>query len=159
MQHSGCQRPLILASMAGLLCERSGIINIGLEGKMLGSAFAAAAVASLTGSVWLGMLSAMTLGVILALLHGLACITYRGDQIISGVAINMLMSGFTVLMSLAILFQHLVRPPNFQEKLALTQSDFHLQKFLVRFPSLVLSTKKSFLGIPSQFMRLFFRLA
>ena len=94
--------PLILAAMAGLLCERSGVINIGLEGKMLGAAFVAATVASLTGSAWLGMIGGMTIGIALALLHGLACITYRGDQIISGLSINMLMSGFTVLISNAL---------------------------------------------------------
>ncbi len=94
--------PLILAAMAGLFSDRSGIVNIGLEGKMLGGAFISATVAYITGDAWLGVLSAMALGILLSLLHGLASITYRGDQIISGLAINMLMSGFTVVLATAI---------------------------------------------------------
>ena len=94
--------PLILAAMAGLFSERSGIVNIALEGKMLGSACMAATVAYFTGDAWLGLLSAILLGILLSLLHGLASITYRGDQIISGLAINMLMSGFTVVIANAI---------------------------------------------------------
>lgn len=93
--------PLILAAMAGLFSERSGIVNIALEGKMLGAAFAAAAVAHLSGNAWIGMMAGMGLAVLLSLLHGLASITYRGDQIISGLAINMLMSGFTMVVATA----------------------------------------------------------
>jgi len=88
--------PLILAALAGLFSERSGIVNIALEGKILASAFAAAATASITGSVTLGLLAAMATSVMLAMLHGFACITHRGDQIVSGVAINMLAAGLTV---------------------------------------------------------------
>lgn len=88
--------PLIFAALAGLFSERSGIVNIALEGKMLSASFAAAAVASVTGSVWLGMLSAILTAIALSLLHGFACITHRGDQIVSGVAINMLAAGLTV---------------------------------------------------------------
>ena len=64
--------PLVLAALAGLFSERSGIVDIGLEGKMLAGAFAAAAVASLTGSVWLGLLAAIGVSICLALLHGFA---------------------------------------------------------------------------------------
>ena len=88
--------PLILAALAGLFSERSGIVNIALEGKMLAGAFAAAATASVTGSVWLGLLAAILTAIALSLLHGFACITHRGDQIVSGVAINMLAAGLTV---------------------------------------------------------------
>jgi simple sugar transport system permease protein len=88
--------PLILAALAGLFSERSGIVNIALEGKMLSSAFAAAAMTSVTGSVMLGLLAAMATSIMLSMLHGFACITHRGDQIVSGVAINMLAAGLTV---------------------------------------------------------------
>ncbi|MBL4815355.1 MAG: ABC transporter permease [Shewanella sp.] len=88
--------PLILAALAGLFSERSGIVNIALEGKMLSAAFAAAAAASVTGSVWLGLLAGIGVSVSLSLLHGFATITHRGDQIVSGVAINMLAVGLTV---------------------------------------------------------------
>jgi len=88
--------PLILAALAGLFSERSGIVNIALEGKILSSAFAAAATTSVTGSIMLGLLAAMMTSTLLSLLHGFACITHRGDQIVSGVAINMLAAGLTV---------------------------------------------------------------
>ncbi|MFT6925084.1 MAG: ABC-type uncharacterized transport system permease subunit [Psychromonas sp.] len=88
--------PLILAALAGLFSERSGIVNIALEGQILFSAFAAAAAASVTGSVWLGLLSGIAVACSLSMLHGFASITHKGDQIVSGVAINMLAVGLTV---------------------------------------------------------------
>jgi len=87
--------PLVLASLAGLFAERSGIIDLGLEGKMLASAFAAAAAAATTQSPWLGLAAAIAVSVAMALLHGFACITHRGDQVVSGVAINILAFGLT----------------------------------------------------------------
>lgn len=89
--------PILLACLAGLFSERSGIIDIGLEGKMLIGAFAAAAVAAMTGSVWLGLLAAIGASVMFALLHGFASITLRGNQLISGVAINILALGLASL--------------------------------------------------------------
>ena len=71
--------PLIFCAIAGLFSERSGIIDISLEGKLLGSAFAAAATASLTGSVYMGLLAAVGTSVLMALLHGFASITLRGS--------------------------------------------------------------------------------
>ena len=91
--------PLLLACLAGLFSERSGIFDIGLEGKMLIAAFFSAAVAALTGSVWLGLLAGVSASIVLALLHGLASITFRGDQLISGVAINFLAAGLTVIVA------------------------------------------------------------
>ena len=85
--------PLILAAMAGLFAERSGIVDIGLEGKMLGAAFAAAAAAAMTGSAWMGLVTAMGVSFTLAMLHGFACITHRGDHVVSGVAINITVAG------------------------------------------------------------------
>ncbi|MFO1174280.1 MAG: ABC transporter permease [Paracoccaceae bacterium] len=89
--------PLLLACLAGLFSERAGIFDIGLEGKMLMAAFAAGAFASVSGSVWVGLLAAILASLLLSLLHGLAAITFRGNQLISGVAINFLASGLTVL--------------------------------------------------------------
>ncbi|MDC0948238.1 ABC transporter permease [Gammaproteobacteria bacterium] len=88
--------PLTLAAMGGLFSERSGIVDIGLEGKMLFAAFVAASVAAWTGSPWLGMGAGIAASVVMALLHGFACISQRGDQIISGLAINFLASGMTI---------------------------------------------------------------
>lgn len=88
--------PLMLAALAGLYSERSGIVDIGLEGKMLGGAFAAAATAAVTGSVWLGLAAAMGVSVFMSMIHALASINFRGNQIISGVALNFLAAGFTV---------------------------------------------------------------
>jgi len=93
--------PLILAAMAGLFSERSGIIDISLEGKMLAGAFAAGTVAALSGSAWLALLCSMGVGIALALVHGFACITHRGNQVVSGLAINILASGLTVVLGIA----------------------------------------------------------
>jgi simple sugar transport system permease protein len=89
--------PLLLACLAGLFSERAGIFDIGLEGKMLAAAFAAGAVAAVTGSAWIGLLAGIAASSALALIHGLASITLRGNQLISGVAINFLASGLTAL--------------------------------------------------------------
>ncbi|MGA9434492.1 MAG: ABC transporter permease [Roseobacter sp.] len=91
--------PLLLACLAGLFSERAGIFDIGLEGKMLAAAFFSAAVAAVTGSVWLGLAAGIAASVALSLLHGVASITFRGNQLISGVAINFLAAGLTVLIA------------------------------------------------------------
>ena len=91
--------PLLLACLAGLFSERAGIFDIGLEGKMLFAAFFSAAFAALTGSVWLGLLAGIFASLLLSALHGIASITFRGNQLISGVAINFLAAGLTVLIA------------------------------------------------------------
>ncbi|MEX5728261.1 ABC-type uncharacterized transport system permease subunit [Rhodovulum iodosum] len=91
--------PLLLACLAGLFSERSGIFDIGLEGKMLFAAFFSAAIAAVTGSVWLGLLAGIASSMALAGIHGLASITFRGNQLISGVAINFLAAGLTVVIA------------------------------------------------------------
>ncbi|OBY28878.1 ABC transporter permease [Leisingera sp. JC1] len=91
--------PLLLACLAGLFSERAGIFDIGLEGKMLMAAFFSAAVAAATGNVWLGLLAGIGSSLLLAGLHGVASITFRGNQLISGVAINFLAAGMTVLIA------------------------------------------------------------
>ena len=87
--------PLLFACLAGLYSERSGVFDIGLEGKMLAAAFAAGAMASVGHSPWLGLLAAIAASVAFALLHGFAVITHRGDQIVSGVAVNVITIGLT----------------------------------------------------------------
>ncbi|WP_370231614.1 ABC transporter permease [Cognatishimia sp.] len=91
--------PLLLACLAGLYSERAGIFDIGLEGKMLAAAMAAGAFAALSGNVWVGLLAGIGASLIMSALHGLASITFRGNQLISGVAINMLAAGITVLIA------------------------------------------------------------
>lgn len=88
--------PLILACLAGLWSERSGIVDIGLEGKMLISAFVAASAAASLGNPWLALLLAVSVSVGFALIHGYASIAHNGNQVISGVAINMLAAGLAV---------------------------------------------------------------
>lgn len=103
--------PLILCAMAGIFSERSGIIDISLEGKMLMGAFVAAAVASMSGSPWLGVFAAMFASVLLALVHGFACITHKGNQVVSGLAINILASGLTITIGIALFRQGGQTPP------------------------------------------------
>nr|WP_316651413.1 ABC transporter permease [uncultured Gellertiella sp.] len=93
--------PLIFTALAGLFSERSGIFDIGLEGKMLSSAFASACVAYVTGDAWLGLGAGILVSVALSLLHGFASITNRGNQIVSGVAINFIAAGLTIVLGQA----------------------------------------------------------
>jgi ABC-type uncharacterized transport system permease subunit len=87
--------PLILACLAGLYSERAGIVDIGLEGKLLAGAFAAAAMSAVTGSAWLGLLAGVGAALIFSGIHGLASINFKGNQTISGVALNFLAAGLT----------------------------------------------------------------
>ena len=91
--------PLLLACLAGLFSERAGIFDIGLEGKMLAAAFLSAAVSSATGSVWVGLLAGIGISIVLSIIHGLASITFKGNQLISGVAINFFAAGLTVVIA------------------------------------------------------------
>ena len=97
--------PLILCAMAGLFSERSGIIDISLEGKMLLSAFTAASFASFTGSPFIALGAAIIVSMAFSALHGFACITHRGNQVVSGLAINILASGLTISLGIAIFAQ------------------------------------------------------
>ncbi len=89
--------PLLAACLAGLWSERSGVVDIGLEGKMLAAAFAAAAAAYVFDSAWIGLLAGIGASVVFSLIHGFASISQRGNQIVSGVAINMLAAGLTAI--------------------------------------------------------------
>ena len=93
--------PLILAALAGLFSERAGVVALGLEGLMLAGAFAAAAVASLTGSPWLALAAAMLVAIGIAQIHGYAAITLGGNQVVSGIALNILIAGLAPVLGLA----------------------------------------------------------
>jgi ABC-type uncharacterized transport system permease subunit len=93
--------PLIFCALAGLFSERSGVVDIGLEGKMLFAAFAAGAMGASYESTTLALLVAMAVGVVLSWMHGLACVSHRGDQVVSGVAINIIAAGMTVVLGIA----------------------------------------------------------
>jgi general nucleoside transport system permease protein len=93
--------PLVLAALGGLFAERSGVVDIALEGKMLASAFAAAATAAVTGSAWAGLVAGIAAAVLLAVIHGFACVTHHGNQVVSGMALNITVSGLTVVLGYA----------------------------------------------------------
>jgi general nucleoside transport system permease protein len=90
--------PLIFACLAGLWSERAGIVDIGLEGKMLAAAFSAAAAGAYFGNVWVALLIAILVSLAFSLVHGYASINQRGNQVVSGVAINMLAAGLAVVL-------------------------------------------------------------
>ncbi|MSU73006.1 MAG: ABC transporter permease [Opitutus sp.] len=93
--------PLLLAALAGMFSERAGVIDLGLEGKMLGAAFASAAVSAVSGSAWLGLGAGIATAVLLALLIGFACITHRGNQVVAGMAITIMVAGLGPTLALA----------------------------------------------------------
>ena len=90
--------PLIFACLAGLWSERSGVVDISLEGKMLVAAFAAASVAYATGEAWLGLAAGIAASLVFSLVHGFAAIDQRGNQIVSGAALNLIAAGLTALL-------------------------------------------------------------
>ncbi|WP_136657782.1 ABC transporter permease [Nitratireductor sp. XY-223] len=106
--------PLIFAALAGLYSERSGVFDIGLEGKMLAAAFAGGAAAAVYGSAFIGLAAAILISVALAMVHAFASITQRGNQIVSGVAINFIALGSTVILGQA-WFQQGGRTPQLGE--------------------------------------------
>ncbi|MDD3655561.1 MAG: ABC transporter permease [Atribacterota bacterium] len=91
--------PLTLAGLGGVFSEKSGVVNIGLEGIMLTSAFAAVAGTNFTENVWMGILIAAIVGTLLGLIHAIVTVTFKANQIVSGVAINLFASGITVFLS------------------------------------------------------------
>jgi simple sugar transport system permease protein len=91
--------PLLLAALGGLYSERAGVINIALEGLMLAGAFTAAAVTHYAGSPWVGLLAGIGAGVAVAAVHAVACIRFNADQVVSGTAINILMTGVPAMLS------------------------------------------------------------
>ncbi|MSU24519.1 MAG: ABC transporter permease [Opitutus sp.] len=93
--------PLLLAALAGLFSERSGVVDLGLEGKMLGAAFAAAAVSAATGSAWAGLGAGIATAVLLALLLAFATVTHRGNQVVAAMAVNIMVAGLGPTLALA----------------------------------------------------------
>ena len=87
--------PLLFAALGGLMCERAGVLNIGLEGMMLGGALTAYVVALRTGNPWLGILAALVVGAATGLLFAVVVVTFRANQIVSAVGLNILMLGLT----------------------------------------------------------------
>lgn len=88
--------PLILTGMGGLFSERSGVINIGLEGLMTIGAFTAAVTTLVSGSPWIGLMAAMLAGILFAFPHAVASVTFKANQVVSGMAINFLALGVSV---------------------------------------------------------------
>ena len=103
--------PLILCALAGVLCERAGVIDLGLEGKMLLTAFAAGTVGSWSNSLPLALAAALVVGVALSMLHAYACVSHRGDQVVLGMAITMTAAGLTVVLGIAWFQQGGQTPP------------------------------------------------
>ena len=97
--------PLLITSLGGLFCERSGVVNIGLEGLMVVGAFASAVFTVLltpslgAGAVWLSLLVAMVVGALFSVLHAFASINLNANQVISGTAINMIAGAVTVFLA------------------------------------------------------------
>ena len=103
--------PLILCALAAVISERSGVIDLGLEGKMLMSAFAAGAVGAVTGSLPLALAAALAVGIALSLVHGFACVSHGGDQVVLGMALSMIAAGLTVVLGIAWFKQGGQTPP------------------------------------------------
>jgi ABC-type uncharacterized transport system permease subunit len=127
--------PLLLACLAGLYSERSGIVDIGLEGKMLGGAFAAAAAAAMTGSAWLGLAAGILVAIALSLIHGFASVTNKGNQIVSGVAINFIAAGLSALLGQA-WFKQGGRTPQLQAEQRFNPLELPLADTLYNIPVL-----------------------
>jgi general nucleoside transport system permease protein len=87
--------PLVFGALSGILCERAGVINIAIEGQLLGGAFLSAVVASVTDNLWVGLLMAPVAGVLVAAILAVFAIRYVVDQIIVGVVLNVLVIGMT----------------------------------------------------------------
>ena len=102
--------PLIFGALGGVISERSGVVNIGIEGMMTMGAFTAAAVSYFTGNPWLGFLAAGLSGAAIALLHAIASVTFKADQTISGIAINLIGPGFALFFC-RLLFQKAAMTP------------------------------------------------
>lgn len=103
--------PLILCALAAVLSERSGVIDLGLEGKMLLAAFAAGAAGAVTGSLPLALAAALGVGVALSMLHGYACVSHTGDQVVLGMALSMIAAGLSIVLGIAWFGQGGQTPP------------------------------------------------
>jgi general nucleoside transport system permease protein len=125
--------PLILCALAGTVSERAGVIDLGLEGKMLMTAFAAAALGAVTGSLALALLAALAVGLVLSMLHGYGCVSHRGDQVVMGMAITMTAAGLTVVLGMA-WFQQGGQTPSLPEAVRLDPQLQGLGAWLMAVP-------------------------
>lgn len=107
--------PITLGALSGILCERSGVVNIAIEGMMLSGAMVSALVGSLTQNAWIGLFAAVVTGALLAFVHGIFSIKYKTNQIISGTVINIFATGLTSYISAKFLqvYPALNTPPTF----------------------------------------------
>lgn len=130
--------PLLLAALGGLYCERAGVINIALEGIMLNGAFAGVSCAYLASGVWgfpliacfwLGLLGSVLAGVLTSFIHAVVSVTVKADQIISGVAINILALGLTQFLC-QVFFESASNSPSIKA-FALKPAYYHLKPVLV----------------------------
>jgi len=103
--------PLILCALAATLSERAGVIDLGLEGKMLMAAFAAASAGAVSGSLPVALLAALGIGLALSMLHGFACVSHTGDQVVAGMAITMTAAGLSIVLGIAWFKQGGQTPP------------------------------------------------
>jgi general nucleoside transport system permease protein len=111
--------PLTLGALSGILCERAGVVNIGIEGMMLTSAFVSTVFASISHNLWIGLLSGVIAGGVMGLIHAVLSIKYKINQIISGTVINIFATGITSYLSSKFLqkteFQYLNEPGMFSQ--------------------------------------------
>ncbi|MFZ6019372.1 MAG: ABC transporter permease [Chloroflexota bacterium] len=107
--------PITLGALSGILCERSGVVNIAIEGMMLSGAMVSALVGSITQNAWLGLFCAVLTGAVLAYVHGILSIKYKTNQIISGTVINIFATGLTSYISAKFMqvYPALNNPPTF----------------------------------------------
>jgi len=103
--------PLILCALAAVISERAGVIDMGLEGKMLLAAFAAGATGAVTGSLPLALLVAVLVSVLLSMVHGYACVSHTGDQVVLGMALTMIAEGLSIVLGIAWFKQGGQTPP------------------------------------------------
>lgn len=108
--------PLIFGGLGGMVSERSGVVNIGIEGMMTVGAATGVSVAYFTGNPWFGFLCAGLAGGLIALLHAVASITFKADQTISGIAINLMGSGISLFMC-RLLFDGATHTPAVDKKI------------------------------------------
>jgi simple sugar transport system permease protein len=94
--------PLVCAAIGGLYSERSGVINIALEGLMLAGAFTAAAITYYAQNPWIGLIAAMMAGAFVAYLLAIACIQFKADEVVAGTGINILFLGLPAVLSAAL---------------------------------------------------------
>lgn len=94
--------PLIFGAVGGTICERSGVVNLGIEGMMLAGAFGAVAGTHATGNPWLGVLIALGVGGVFGFIHALLCVKFKTNQSVSGIGINIFAGGLTVVLTRAI---------------------------------------------------------